>query len=304
MGKTINVSGKYSRVKSGRYDADRGPLALCTYARYTCARDIVGRALGSSYGVGVAPHDWHPPHPASSLRPISDAPTPSKDRISYITAATRIVDALERDAFIAPIESPVIPLPHQIFALSRALSSDKVRYLLADEVGLGKTVEAGLIVRELKLRGLIKRVLVVAPTGLVTQWVSEMRNHFNEDFRPVVPSEFATWRKIAAVDEEENLWKLHDQVVCPMDSVKPVDARRGWSAERVDRYNRERFEDLVAADWDLVVIDEAHRMGGSTDRVARYRLGEALSQASPYLLLLSATPHQGRPKPSGGYWAC
>ena len=232
--------------------------------------------------------------PASSLRPIGDAPTPSTDRISYIAAAARIADALERDALIAPIESPVIPLPHQIYALSRALSGDRVRYLLADEVGLGKTVEAGLIVRELKLRGLIRRVLVVAPTGLVTQWVSEMRNHFNEDFRAVVPSEFATWRKIAAVDEQENLWRLHDQVVCPMDSVKPMDARRGWTADRVARHNRERFENLVSAGWDLVVIDEAHRMGGSTDRVARYRLGEALSQASPYLLLLSATPHQGK----------
>ncbi len=228
------------------------------------------------------------------LLPIGDTPPAAPARVAYVTAAARIADALERDTLIAPLEAPVIPLPHQIQALSRAMSGDQVRYLLADEVGLGKTVEAGLILRELKVRGLVRRVLVVAPAGLVTQWVSEMRTHFNEDFRLIVPGEFSAWRKIAAVDEHENLWRLHDQVVCPLDSVKPLDARRGWSAEQVTRYNRERFDDLVAAGWDLVVIDEAHRLGGSTDQVARYRLGEALSGTVPYLLLLSATPHQGK----------
>lgn len=225
---------------------------------------------------------------------FSDKSPESLERISYVTAAARIVDALERDTLIAPLEGTVIPLPHQIYALSQAMSSDRIRYLLADEVGLGKTIEAGLVLRELKIRGLIKRILVVAPTGLVSQWVSEMRNHFNEDFRMVIPGDFSTWRKIAAVDESENLWRLHDQVVCPLDSVKPIDSRRGWSADRVAKYNRERFEDLVSAGWDLIIIDEAHRLGGSTAHVARYRLGEALSQAAPYLLLLSATPHQGK----------
>lgn len=214
--------------------------------------------------------------------------------LSYVASSARIADALEQDALVAPLEGTVIPLPHQIYALSRAMSSDRVRYLLADEVGLGKTIEAGLVLRELKIRGLVKRILVVAPAGLVTQWVSEMRTHFQEDFRLVIPGEFSTWRKIAAVDDGENLWRLHDQVVCPVDSVKPMDARRGWSKEQVARYNKERLEDLVAAGWDLIIIDESHRLGGSTEQVARYRLGEALAQASPYLLLLTATPHQGK----------
>ena len=87
---------------------------------------------------------------------------------------------------------------------------------------------------------------------------------------------------------------MHDQVICPLDSVKPIDSRRGWSQEQLARYNRERFEDLVSAGWDLIIIDEAHRIGGSTEQVARFKLGEALSQAAPYLLLLSATPHQGK----------
>jgi SNF2 family DNA or RNA helicase len=201
---------------------------------------------------------------------------------------------MERDALIAPLEGSVIPLPHQLYALQRAMSGDRVRYLLADEVGLGKTIEAGLILRELKVRGLAKRILVVAPAGLTSQWVSEMKTHFSEDFRLVQPGNFPAWRQLAGVDEKENLWRLHDQVVCPLDSIKPMDTRRGWSREQVARYNRERFEDLVSAGWDLVIIDEAHRLGGSSEQVARYRLGEALAQASPYLLLLSATPHQGK----------
>jgi superfamily II DNA or RNA helicase len=231
--------------------------------------------------------------PASGLRSLDAAPI-NLDQISSACAAACIVDALERDTLVAPIEATVIPLPHQIYALSRAVTGDRVRYLLADEVGLGKTIEAGLILRELKIRGLVRRTLVVAPTGIVTQWVSEMRTHFNEDFRLVIPGDFSAWRQIAAVDEGENLWRLHDQVVCPLDSVKPVDGRRGWTYEQVARYNRERFEDLVSAGWDLIVVDEAHRLGGSTEQVARFRLGEALSQAAPYLLLLSATPHQGK----------
>ncbi len=230
----------------------------------------------------------------SRLQPLASAAAPSLDQLCYVAAAARILDAMERDALIAPLEGSVIPLPHQIVALQRAVSGDRVRYLLADEVGLGKTIEAGLILRELKVRGLARRILVVAPAGLTSQWVSEMHTHFNEDFRLVQPGNFPAWRQLAGVDENENLWRLHDQVVCSLDSIKPMDARRGWSHEQIARYNRERFEDLVTASWDLVIIDEAHRLGGSSEQVARFRLGEALAQASPYLLLLSATPHQGK----------
>lgn len=231
---------------------------------------------------------------ASRLQPLEDSIPPTLDHLCYVSAAARILDALERDALIAPLEGSVIPLPHQLHALQRAMSGDRVRYLLADEVGLGKTIEAGLILRELKVRGLAKRILVVAPTGLTSQWVSEMKTHFNEDFRLVQPGNFAAMRQLTGADEKDNLWRLHNQVVCPLDSVKPLDARRGWSREQVARFNRERFEDIVSAGWDLVIIDEAHRLGGSSEEVARYRLGEGLAQASPYLLLLSATPHQGK----------
>src|SRR5690606_22745936 len=161
---------------------------------------------------------------------------------------------------------------------------------------LGKTIEAGLILRELKLRGMVRRVLVVAPKGLVRQWQAEMRLHFNESLRFIEPSELAAFRqwRVNASKDEDNLWRLHDQVICSLDSVKPIERRRGWSLEQLTTYNRERFEDLISAGWDLVIIDESHRMGGSTDQVARYKLGAALAEAAPSLLLLPAHPHPGK----------
>ena len=228
---------------------------------------------------------------ATRLAALEDAGTGTTESIAYVAAAARVADALTQDLLLSPIESSVIPLPHQIRALSRAIAGDGVRYLLADEVGLGKTIEAGLILRELKLRGLVKRVLVIAPKGLVTQWVAEMRSHFNEDFRLLIPGDFAAYRRIA---NEDNIWQSHPQIVCSMDSVKPLENRRGWSAKQVTEYNQERFEDLISAGWDVVIVDEAHRLGGRTDQVARFKLGQGLSEAAPYLLLLSATPHQGK----------
>ena len=229
--------------------------------------------------------------PAASLAPTQSPRTNSLDSIAYAGCAARIADALTQDVLLAPLEAGVIPLPHQLYALSRTMGEDQIRYLLADEVGLGKTIEAGLIFRELKLRGLVKRLLVVAPKGIVTQWVQEMKTHFDEEFQLLTPSEFSLWRNLTG---SENIWRRFDQVVCPVDSIKPVEKRRGWPKEKLESYNQERLGDLIDAGWDLIICDEAHRLGGSTDQVARYRLGKALADAAPYLLLLTATPHQGK----------
>lgn len=214
------------------------------------------------------------------------------ENVLHIAAAAKLLGALEDNLLLAPIQSSVVPLPHQLYALNRAMSQHRIRYLLADEVGLGKTIEAGLILRELKLRGMARRILVVVPKGLVRQWQAEMRMHFGEKLQHIDPAELAAFRQWR--NDEENLWRLHDQVICSLDSVKPIEGRRGWSLEQLNNYNRERFEDLVSASWDLVIIDESHRMGGSTEQVARYKLGAALAEAAPYVLLLSATPHQGK----------
>jgi superfamily II DNA or RNA helicase len=242
--------------------------------------------------------------PRSALRPLSADLQPEIEagRIAYVAAAAKVAEVLEGSTsatdghvLLAPMESNVIPLPHQIHALSRAISGDRVRYLLADEVGLGKTIEAGLIMRELKLRGLVRRILVVAPKGLATQWVAEMQTHFNEQFQLVLGDDIGTLQRLApGADHRNSAWSMFDQVIVSLDSVKPMDKCRGWTAERVAEYNRSRFEDLITAGWDLVVVDEAHRLGGSTDQVARYKLGKGLAEAAPYVLLLSATPHQGK----------
>lgn len=240
----------------------------------------------------------------SALRPLDADLQPEIEagRIAYIAAAAKVAEVLEGSTsatdghvLLAPMESNVIPLPHQIHALSRAISGDRVRYLLADEVGLGKTIEAGLIMRELKLRGLVRRTLVVAPKGIATQWVAEMQTHFNEQFQLVLGDDISTLQRLApAAEPRSSAWSMFDQVIVSLDSVKPMDKRRGWTAERVAEYNRSRFEDLITAGWDLVIVDEAHRLGGSTEQVARYKLGKGLAEAAPYVLLLSATPHQGK----------
>ena len=203
---------------------------------------------------------------------------------------TRRLDSENEDKLTGAIMDAQIDLnPHQVdaalFVFRNPLSNGVI---LADEVGLGKTIEAGLVMRELKLRGMAKRILVCAPKGLVSQWVSEMSTHFNESFHLLLPGEQKP------IDEHDNVWLRHDQVVCPVDSIKPIESRKGWSLKQVHEYNKHRFDDLLAAGWDLIVIDEAHRLGGSTELVARYKLGQGLAEAAPYLLLLSATPHQGK----------
>ena len=242
--------------------------------------------------------------PRSALRALSGSVNPETEahRIAYTAAAAKVADVLEGQSaasgdhvLLAPMESNVIPLPHQIKALSRAVSDDRVRYLLADEVGLGKTIEAGLVMRELKLRGLVRRTLVVTPKGLAAQWASEMQTHFNEGFQLILGEDISALQRLSPnMDHRASPWSMFDQVIVTLDSVKPIDGRRGWSAERVAAHNRTRFEDLVTAGWDLVIVDEAHRLGGSTDQVARFKLGQGLAEAAPYVLLLSATPHQGK----------
>jgi len=249
----------------------------------------------------------------STLHPLTAENHPDTEvyRISYIAAAAKVAEILESstsssDAHIllAPMESNVIPLPHQIHALSRAISSDQVRYLLADEVGLGKTIEAGLIIRELKLRGLVKRTLVVAPKGLAIQWVAEMKTHFNEKFTLVNPGDLDVLERLeyqqaisdegSSLNSDYNPWLHVSQAIVTLDAVKPLAKRKGWSKEKVHQYNAKRYERLVNGQWDLIIVDESHRLGGSTEQVARYKLGQGLSEAAPYLLLLTATPHQGK----------
>lgn len=213
-------------------------------------------------------------------------------RVKFAAVAGKVLNLLNDDKLLSPLDSAVVPLPHQIRCLRRVVAHPgKVRYLLADEVGLGKTIEAGLSIRELVLRGLVKRVLVVAPKGLIPQWIVEMREKFGEDFRHFDPGQFDAYRRIS---QEENVWRSHDRVICSMDAVKPLDTRKGWDRQRIEAFNRDRIIGLASAGWDMIVIDESHRVAGSSDTVARHAMARMLAEAAPYLLLLSATPHQGK----------
>ncbi len=226
---------------------------------------------------------------SSEFLPIDQATPLSREEIIYRAAAGKVAEALAQNPLISPLCSDVIPLPHQIHALSRAMQKEKVRYLLADEVGLGKTIEAGLVIKELKIRKRIKRTLILAPKGLVRQWIEEMRQKFSEDFKLLLPD---SAEKLTGSDAD--IWHLFDQVVVSLDSVKPLRYRRGWTTQEIEQYNQARFKNLITAGWDLIIIDESHKLAGTSTQVARYRLGKGLASAAPHLLLLSATPHQGK----------
>ena len=219
--------------------------------------------------------------------------TYDENYLRYVTLLSKIKNETA-GGLLSSLASGVIPLPHQLHVLNRAMERNTIRYILADEVGLGKTIEAGMVIKELKARGLIQRILVVCPTGLVTQWASEMQEKFHEKFHVILPSDFDTIRRLT---DSDDVYGQYDQVISPMDSIKPLEKRAGWTDEKVEKYNEERIYSIINSGWDLVIIDEAHRVAGSTGEVARYKLGHLLSQASPYLLLLSATPHNGKTEP-------
>ena len=103
--------------------------------------------------------------------------------------------------------------------------------MIGDVVGLGKTIEAGLIIKELETRGLIERILVVCPKGLMTQWEAEMQEKFGERFTIILPEEYQTLKKVTP---DENPFTSFTHVISPMDAIKPIEERAGWTQEKVD----------------------------------------------------------------------
>lgn len=228
-----------------------------------------------------------------SLSDSSGSNTYDENYLRYVSLLSKIKNETA-GGLLTSLASGVIPLPHQLHVLNRVMSTNNIRYILADEVGLGKTIEAGMVIKELKARGLVRRTLVVCPTGLVTQWSAEMQEKFHEKFQVILPSDYDTIRRLT---DSDDVYGQYDQVISPMDSIKPLEKRAGWTEERVEQYNQERIYSIINSGWDLIIIDEAHRVAGSSGEVARYKLGYLLSQASPYLLLLTATPHNGKTEP-------
>ena len=150
-----------------------------------------------------------------------------------------------------------------------------MRFLLADDAGAGKTVMAGLLVRELKLRGLAERILVVCPANLAFQWQRELREKFDEKFLVLKGGDIRDQFGV-------NQWLEQNQVITSLDLAKRTDILPG----------------LRQVHWDLVIVDEAHRMSWSPParKTARYALGELLRDSADHVLLLTATPHKGDPQ--------
>lgn len=228
-----------------------------------------------------------------NLSESSGTNTYDENYLRYVTLLSKIKNETA-GGLLTSLASGVIPLPHQLHVLNRVMANNNIRYILADEVGLGKTIEAGMVIKELKARGLVRRTLVVCPTGLVTQWSAEMQEKFHEKFQVILPSDYDTIRRLT---DHDDVYSQYNQVISPMDSIKPIEKHAGWTEERVEKYNQERIYSIINSGWDLIIIDEAHRVAGSSGEVARYKLGYLLSQASPYLLLLTATPHNGKTEP-------
>jgi len=221
----------------------------------------------------------------------------SDAKISYLALAAKIKSEVFNHAMLAPLESNIIPLPHQILALEKVMSGQHLRFLMADEVGMGKTIEAGLVLKELKLKGIVKRSLIIVPKSAMGQWQQEMKKHFNEVFHiydtDYINTVSRTFARLEA-DNEINIFAQHNQIIVSMDALKPIETRQGWSKQKVEEYNRHRIESVLEADFDLLVIDECHKVGGSSKLVGRFQMADVLCNAIPNVMLLSATPHRGK----------
>jgi SNF2 family DNA or RNA helicase len=233
--------------------------------------------------------------PISEL--VEDGQSISSHEIAFKAIAAKIRNEVYAQKMLSPVESNVIPLPHQVLALEKVMSGQFLRFLIADEVGMGKTIEAGLILKELKLRGIVTRTLIIVTKSAMLQWKQEMKRHFNENFH-IYDAEYInvltrTFSNLDA-DNEINIWKQHNQIIVSTDALKPIETRQGWSKQRVEEYNRHRKQNVLEADYDLLIIDECHKVGGSTQLVGRYQMADILCNAIPNVLLLSATPHRGK----------
>lgn len=189
----------------------------------------------------------------------------------------------------------IIPLPHQVLTVNNVLNMSTLRCLIADEVGLGKTIEAALIFEELKLRKIVKRILIVAPSGLTTQWKDEFKTKFNEDFILINNESF---KSLQEVHGEKNVWKNYDKIITSIDFLKPQPLNDEVSNKTFQRrlwHNEFITDNCIMSEWDMVIFDEAHKLSKSYEgaETARYKLGKQLADVSPILLLLTATPHQG-----------
>ena len=185
--------------------------------------------------------------------------------------------AYEYDPYFSLSIARVDPLPHQLEAVyDYFLKLPRIRFLLADDPGAGKTIMAGLLIKELKIRGLIKRILVVTPANLTFQWQRELKDKFRENFKIIRGD-------ILRANYGANPWQDENQLITSISWISRIDDAK---------------ESLLRSQWDLIIVDEAHKMSAySQDRATlAYRLGQSLSEMTDHYLLMTATPHKGDPE--------
>ncbi|MFQ3672504.1 MAG: helicase-related protein [Aggregatilineales bacterium] len=198
--------------------------------------------------------------------------------LRLVSEAYRIHLAHLFDPMLAVHTSMIEPLPHQITAVyDDMLTRQPLRFLLADDPGAGKTIMAGLLIRELIVRGDVRRCLICAPGSLTEQWQDELWGKFQLDFTIIT-------REMVETSRSGNPFAENDLVIVRLDQISRSD---------------ELQSRLQQTDWDLVVCDEAHKMsasffGGDLKETKRYRLGKLLSELTRHFLLMTATPHNGK----------
>jgi SNF2 family DNA or RNA helicase len=190
--------------------------------------------------------------------------------------ALRLGLAYEYDPYFSLSIARVDPLPHQLEAVyDYFLKLPRIRFLLADDPGAGKTIMAGLLIKELKIRGLVKRILIVTPANLSFQWQRELKDKFREQFEVIKGD-------VLRANYGSNPWQDRHQVITSISWVSRIEDAK---------------DSLLRSQWDLIIVDEAHKMSAysSDKKTLAYQLGESLSQMTDHYLLMTATPHKGDP---------
>ncbi|HPZ08961.1 MAG TPA: DUF3883 domain-containing protein [Candidatus Eremiobacteraeota bacterium] len=190
--------------------------------------------------------------------------------------AMRLGLAYEYDPYFTLSIANIHPLPHQLEAVyDYFLKLASIRFLLADDPGAGKTIMAGLLIKELKIRGLISRVLIITPANLTFQWQRELKDKFRENFLIIKGD-------VLRSNYGANPWQENNMVISSISWVSRIDDAK---------------DSLLRSSWDLVIVDEAHKMSAYSKerKTLAYQLGEALSSRTDHYLLMTATPHKGDP---------
>ncbi len=272
---------KLSTIKAGDRITGIEPggavlIKSCELIGEDCAEVVYQTASGASQSTLLYKDYEFKLERLEAKRAFSFTADPADFRLA--SEAQRIKLGYLFDPYVAVSTSDVTPLPHQITAVYESmLDRQPLRFLLADDPGAGKTIMTGLLIKELVIRGDIAKCLIVAPGSLVEQWQDELERKFD------LPFDIVTNEGLEAA-RTGNWFQEHDFCIARLDKLSR---------------NEDVQEKLKSVDWDLVVVDEAHKMsatyfGGELKQTKRFKLGKLLSECTRQLLLLTATPHNGK----------